>query len=69
MINLALIITPVVLATQPPAMPEAVNTQPVSSYDWESQSGIITEQWQNGSLRGTRSFVGSQYTIDDWDSD
>ena len=68
----AMLVTPASLAMPPSNVP-AIGL----SYDWQAQKSVSLtsfhpdeDQFRVGAtLNGTRSFVGSQLTIDDWNSD
>ena len=66
---IALILTPVALATQPAAPQDASGVQAVSVYNWEAQTGSPKAPSSYGTYTGTNSYVNMSYVIDDWNSD
>jgi hypothetical protein len=64
------LLTPAMLAMSPPSMPAIQHT-----YDWDTQRTEMTVNGQfvspdnAGSLRGSNSYVGATFTIDDWNQD
>lgn len=68
----ALILTPAAFAIAPAAPAQTAVQEPVS-YDWQTQSLSTAnpkdERWSAGTFQGTKSYVSSSYTIDDWNSD
>lgn len=65
-----MVITPAMLAFAPPTVPV-----PTTEYNWQTQqtevvSGDVSPRTMGyGSLRGTSSYVGSNWVVDDWNSD
>lgn len=64
------LLTPAMLALNPPNTPA-----PQHLYDWSSQRTVVSvagtaiDRQNAGTLNGTRSYVGSSFTIDDWNQD
>ena len=64
------LLTPMMLATSPPAIPAAEHT-----YDWQNQrtvmivGGKTIDPVNYGSMNGSNSYVGTTLTVDDWRQD
>lgn len=66
-----MVITPAMLAITPPSAPA-----PNAQYDWQAQrteivsgNGETSPKTMWNSMRGTNSYVSSNYVVDDWNSD